>query len=129
MTYAEESEMERIERKLFVTTAVGIGFQLGFSSLLLAAAKARGREAGRWLGEFEEKVLEDARRMKVAADVPEAVVSETVETMIAEFRFVFDSVRAELFGEPQVQVAEERRRPSPFKDARIHLCGRGPGQV
>lgn len=121
--------MERSEQELFVSTAVGISFQLGFSSLLLAAAKARGREAASWLCEFEERVVEDARRMKVGGDVPDPVVAETTETIVAEFRHVFDAVRAELFGEPSRRAGDERRRRSPFADPRIHLCGRGPGQV
>lgn len=121
--------MNRSEQNLFVTAAVGISFQLGFSSLLLAAAKARGRDAASWLSEFEERVIEDARRMKVGGEVPEPVVAETTETIIAEFRHVFDSVRAELFGEPSGHTGDEQRRRSPFKDPRIHLCGRGPGQL
>ena len=118
--------MERIEQDLFVSTAVGISFQLGFSSLLLAAAKARGRDAASWLCQFEERVLEDARRMKVGGDVPEPVVAETTATIVAEFQHVFESVRAELFGEPP---GHKRSRASPFADPRIHLCGRGPGEL
>ena len=119
--------MDRGEQNLFVATAVGISFQLGFTSLLLAAAKARGGEAAKWLSEFEERVVEDARRMKVGGEVPEPVVTETMETIIAEFRHVFSTVRGELFGEPF--RSGEDARPSPFLDPRIHLCGRGPDQI
>lgn len=88
--------MDSNEQKLFVSTAVGISFQLGFSSLLLAAARQRGRDAASWLAEFEERVVLDAQRMQVGSDVPEAVVEETTATVVAEFRQVFESVRAKV---------------------------------
>jgi len=117
--------MDRNEQKLFISTAVGISFQLGFSSLLLAAAQQRGRDATRWLSEFEERVVQDARRMRVGGDVPEALVAETTETIIAEFRQVFESVRAKLQAREPGRVIDDPARRSLFADQRIHVCGRG----
>lgn len=116
--------MTRDEQTLFVSTAVGLSFQLGFSSLLLAAAKQRGRDAVRWLSEFEERVVQDARRMTTSKDMPEAVVAETVETIVAEFREVFDSVRGKIAGTPSDRAAKAMASRCGLPEQHVHSCER-----
>lgn len=115
--------MNRDEQKLFVSTAVGISFQLGFSALLFAAAMRKGGNAAKWLSDFEEQVVEDARRMRVGDDVPEAVVAETIETVVAEFRQVFKAVRAKVAGARSGRALNDVSRRSGPAGQRIHSCG------
>ncbi|HEX2255154.1 MAG TPA: hypothetical protein VHG92_00385 [Afifellaceae bacterium] len=117
--------MTEEEQKLFVSTAVGISFQLGFSSLLFAAAMQRGSNAARWLSEFEEKVVEDAQRMQVGGDVPAALVEDTIETVIGDFRQVFDSVRARLASAGSGSVTDQVGKRSGQAGQRVHCWGRG----
>ncbi|HEX2255993.1 MAG TPA: hypothetical protein VHG92_04680 [Afifellaceae bacterium] len=113
------------DEKLFVSTAVGISFQLGFSSLLYAAAMQRGRDAARWLSEFEERVVRDAQRMQVGGDVPEGLVEETIDTVSREFRQVFDMVRERIAGESPGSVADQVGKRPGQAGQRIQCCGRG----
>lgn len=115
--------MEESQEELFKCMSVGIMLRLGFQALLTEAARLQGRDAARWLDDFETRVIADTHKMSADETVPERIVFETIDAAVAEFRQAFTEARARISADPPRR--RHRQRPPTKRSAGRHRrCAR-----